>query len=182
MNYYYFIQELAFKRQDSVEMERAFNELLKWNYSRQLYSFHAQNYFKVTQNPLAALKIVDDGLTKYPSDSSMLFEKSFLEGISHYNNNEFAEAIKFFMDDLKYKDDVPSIQNIVYSYFNLGMYQEALLFSNLIVGKIDTKGRLEFIRGICYQKTGRKKEACSELIKAKSLGYQVDSALLTGCK
>jgi len=182
MNYYYFIQELAFKRRDSVEMERAFNEILKWNYSHQIYSFHAQNYFKITQNPLAALKIVDDGLTKYPSDSSMLFEKSFLEGIAHYNKNEFAEAIKFFMDDLKYKDDVPSIQNIVYSYFNLGMYQEALLFSNLIVGKIDTKGRLEFMRGICYQKTGRKKEACSELIKAKSLGYQVDSALLTGCK
>ncbi len=182
INFYYLIEGLAFERKDTMAMNRAFKTFISYNYSHQVWADYSQNLFTVTNNPLTALAIVEDGLGRYPADSALLFKKNFYNGVSNYMQNKFPIAIKFFMEGLKYKDDNLSKENIAFAWFNQGMYVEALHHFNTLVGKVSSGGKLEFFRGICYKELHKKEEACKDLLQAHSLGYSMDGSLLKDCK
>ncbi|MEI6816180.1 MAG: O-antigen ligase family protein, partial [Bacteroidota bacterium] len=182
--YYKFYSDMVAERKDTVELEKAFNEMSKLNPIPLFYLDYSQNYFLCTGNQEKRIAIIEDGLKKFPKNKKLNFQKSFLKALNEYKNKNYRSAIVEYQNALTFQaDDKISKQTIAYSYCNLKEFDKALpYFTELIDGKAFSNGEMEFYRGICYINLNEQAKACLDFKAAINKGYPVNPDLVKTCK
>ncbi len=180
---FYYLYDIATKRKNTIEMEVAFDSVVKRVFSPVLWHMHIQTFYQVTGNAAWSVNIAERGLKESPTDSLLLYQKYFYTGCGYFKNEDYTNAINAFKQALLLKNYPAVYQNIAFSFFRQHLFSDALPYFTATINTGAFKGgEMEFLRGVCYQNTGKSDSACADFQRAKLLGYIVDSEFLGRCK
>lgn len=179
---YDLLYDLSRDLNDTMEMKKAFGKKTSTRPEATDYFKHSQSFYTINKNTDIRLNTLQDGLKKFPKDSTLNFQFNFVKGLVYFNQQNNAEAISLFIKALSYQDSPFANQNIGYGYFNMGKFSEAIPYlSNALSSGQFRDGRTEYYRGRCYLQLSQFDKACLDFKQAAAFGYPVESQLIQGC-
>ena len=180
---YNLLYDIANGLKDTIEMQKVFSVKTSTRPEASDYYGHSQSMYVINKNFNQRIATIEDGLKKFSKDSTLNFQKHFVQGLILGNELKYAESAVESEQALKYQNSPFANQNLGFAYFNTSKFNEAIPYLTTAINSNQFRdGRTEYIRGRCFFQLNQTDKACIDFKKATSMGYPVEMQMMMLCK